>query len=1148
MCLLFGWQAVLAQATQYQTAPYQPQLMKQRVDNSVFQTTDPAGPGSMINMPTSTNKTSDLGTENVGRASNLYSIIRTSQANQVAVQDEEDFIAFIHRQDVQKHGGTPTTTSNGLYRIDYSTDGGGSFTIDVGPLVPISAHVAVGARARYPQMAVYRPNGATGIDDYKIVFAGPTTGGNGWGNYVYGVVSNLSQVGEEPSSFDSPNIKYSFLSNGQNRQVLIPNDLCMGEPGEFWMTDVEYDIANERLLNEIILWKGTLVGPNQDSLALEEAQRFDLTGIVSDCDNEWRHTNHNLAFSPDGQYGYLVFNGDWVEDGTQEYVFEPIMYKTEDGGDTWTGPIHVDLKDYTPIIDNITTLFTDPDNPGVVVDTSTRLPGASIGDLTVDANGNPHYFVRIFNQAEIQNPLAECDSALNFIQAGAAKPMFDITSIDRGETFCPKLIGFNNTFQGSIAGTDVGFGNALQTGRTADGNEIFYSWIDDTASTEPSVMAPNLWTAGLRISDDALIEPTGWSQTDNNYPGAVFFPQFAPVVGSNMSGADYKLPVFFAELIGGDDLSTTQFVYADNVEHSESDFVVPTEDLAVSSIVSPTGANPICGNSTVDVEVELRNDGTSTLDTVDVRLLVTGPIQTELVEDELVINLAPGATTTYTFSGVDISANGTYVINAFTQFDALCENNQEQVTVVNVGGSTGDIFTATSLEGCGELLLDAGLVGIPTTFTWSGGTENDQTLLLTTANSTAGETVTVTVTPAGCAPITDQVDVTVFELPAIDQDDESVCADPGTDITLTAQNSAAPGNTYEWRFDGTVINGATSNTLDRDLVNTNSGDYTIEVTTTNNCVNTKDVRVLIWDVEADLPANNDEEVCGEGSIDASNSTTYEGTIYRWTVNGTYDPSLDGLSAIPLLQGENTYEVEIEDPLGCKAPVTSSYTVLKSDSIEAELIAPDLGLPPLDDGIYNFTIDTTTRFPDGEDPLTPIESITWEFTGLNSLCEGLLDYDPAGAEDLSGNIGNVVGSDNLAVAWTGQGSNVVRVRIVSGACELVIAPPVTVPADVAAVAAADPACTNARSELANSINLNVFPNPSQDVFNIVLNSDNQRAYAFEVYDINGRVIITKDAIVSGAYETSVDLSGEAAGVYLLKITSEEGISTTRLVKE
>ncbi len=66
------------------------------------------------------------------------------------------------------------------------------------------------------------------------------------------------------------------------------------------------------------------------------------------------------------------------------------------------------------------------------------------------------------------------------------------------------------------------------------------------------------------------------------------------------------------------------------------------------------------------------------------------------------------------------------------------------------------------------------------------------------------------------------------------------------------------------------------------------------------------------------------------------------------------------------------------------------------------------------------------------------------------------------------------------------------------------------------------------------NISVFPNPSNGVFSVSVPS--AKTYTLEVTDLTGRVIRTEN--VKG--NTQLDLSGNAKGVYMLKITSE-GIS-------
>ena len=72
-------------------------------------------------------------------------------------------------------------------------------------------------------------------------------------------------------------------------------------------------------------------------------------------------------------------------------------------------------------------------------------------------------------------------------------------------------------------------------------------------------------------------------------------------------------------------------------------------------------------------------------------------------------------------------------------------------------------------------------------------------------------------------------------------------------------------------------------------------------------------------------------------------------------------------------------------------------------------------------------------------------------------------------------------------------------------------------------------------------VNVFPNPSKDIFNVEGNGIRK----VEVLDVWGQVVLakeTRDNLVQ------LDLGGKAAGVYMLRVLTENGVSTHKLIKE
>lgn len=78
------------------------------------------------------------------------------------------------------------------------------------------------------------------------------------------------------------------------------------------------------------------------------------------------------------------------------------------------------------------------------------------------------------------------------------------------------------------------------------------------------------------------------------------------------------------------------------------------------------------------------------------------------------------------------------------------------------------------------------------------------------------------------------------------------------------------------------------------------------------------------------------------------------------------------------------------------------------------------------------------------------------------------------------------------------------------------------------------------------NIVVYPNPSKGIFNISLG--NIQPTAIDVYDLTGKVILSKSAIQSSNIGTSIDLSNAATGIYFVKITAENQSTVKRIIKE
>jgi hypothetical protein len=79
------------------------------------------------------------------------------------------------------------------------------------------------------------------------------------------------------------------------------------------------------------------------------------------------------------------------------------------------------------------------------------------------------------------------------------------------------------------------------------------------------------------------------------------------------------------------------------------------------------------------------------------------------------------------------------------------------------------------------------------------------------------------------------------------------------------------------------------------------------------------------------------------------------------------------------------------------------------------------------------------------------------------------------------------------------------------------------------------------------NLDVYPNPSRDVFNVTFTSDDVQDLEVRVINIVGEVVYTEDLQqFVGEYTKSIDLATYTKGVYFLEITTDNGVVNKKLI--
>ena len=79
------------------------------------------------------------------------------------------------------------------------------------------------------------------------------------------------------------------------------------------------------------------------------------------------------------------------------------------------------------------------------------------------------------------------------------------------------------------------------------------------------------------------------------------------------------------------------------------------------------------------------------------------------------------------------------------------------------------------------------------------------------------------------------------------------------------------------------------------------------------------------------------------------------------------------------------------------------------------------------------------------------------------------------------------------------------------------------------------------------NLDVYPNPSRDIFNVSFTSDNKQDLRVRVLNVIGEELINKDREqFIGEYTKQIDLTNNAKGIYFLEIKTTDGIINKKLI--
>ncbi|MEZ4686640.1 MAG: T9SS type A sorting domain-containing protein [Bacteroidia bacterium] len=505
----------------------------------------------------------------IGRSANAFTALRTNQ-NQVYACDSTNTVAFIHRQDISIWGGT--TMDNGRLRYDLSTDGGATFTSDIGEINPMYT-----PQTRYPQITGLNFSGSTNPFSQKFAWIAPTTNGTNWTSFGVGLLNASTNA-------DVVDEQYAFL----NQVEFQGGGLCQGRPGELWFVSRQSGSSNLEIMKASVQASTTSLSWQVDTV-ISFNHNILGTGAL--------FAGENISFSPNGETGWAAILGDLA--GGQDSSVLPVLVPSFDGGNSWGAPIEVDLSaiqyetfDGKSLYEDLTAFWRlDSVSPA-----ATGVPTCGFQfDLIVDKDGNPHIFTIVGSRP---------GGGVYVISAGFEKYAVDIYSEDRGQSWkavrVSPVLTFNGTF--GLPGNDISQDNYPQISRSPDGSRIFYSWADTDTTLNfgnASNQSPELCIASRRLSDGFMSCPR-WVTHNTTYQGTVISPTMAPEVLVDAGGNGYRMPVVVTSLFSQDPYQPCEFLYFGNdASINESDYLAPASRLDIQLFSSQF---PTCQVRAVGIE------------------------------------------------------------------------------------------------------------------------------------------------------------------------------------------------------------------------------------------------------------------------------------------------------------------------------------------------------------------------------------------------------------------------------------------------------------------------------------------------------------------------------------------------------------------
>lgn len=508
---------------------------------------------------------------------NAYGLL-VAESNALTADQTTKTVSFTHRI---SQDWAPANVNSGFIQSTFTNNDG--TTWDSVLLVQDQVNLC-----RYPSGSLFNPTGNIATTGLFSVVAGPITNGSNWvGNF-----------------FAS-----SQLNNTNNNVTISLNATNGVKPQHF------VRIGMQTAGNKVIV-TGSLYGNPDGTTAVSQAYRGASVNIGTfDGTSNFTWANDSIkpnflpdpadgtaqsfsiaqtAWSPDGTIGYVIFSGvDSLATGA-ELSYQPLVWKTTDGGTTWAQMPLFDFSAIPSINDKLI-----PTTSGSKKAWYTQSSGM---DAVVDANNNLH-IVNVINSAssDALDSLGYAwtpNSNITYIyDTYTTSTGWDALLVD--SLLCVTADALS-PFSGGTPIAPFTIDARIQASRTTDGSHIFYMWTDSDPTISSGENAfPDIKARGLNISNGWLTPTVAFTNDGLNF--YMYASNIALVNGNTYSIAATNSNS--RDGSGNTDITFDHF-YVSGIQFVESDFTNGINEKSNIASISQNYPNPFSKSTSIDITLK----------------------------------------------------------------------------------------------------------------------------------------------------------------------------------------------------------------------------------------------------------------------------------------------------------------------------------------------------------------------------------------------------------------------------------------------------------------------------------------------------------------------------------------------------------------